>query len=427
MSSPTADAAEKEDTPTTQRIARRFQQTGPSSAETWATLRALAAQPNIINLGQGFPDFIPLPEAVAFAKAALDQTHLNQYAAMGGLSRLKQALSNFYGPTPSRMHSIKEPTLFDPTTEITVTTSGTEAVYSTMQALINPGDTVVVFEPSFPWYIPAIRLAGGTPICIELHAPHFSLLHEQTLASLHSSFVSTPPPKLVILNTPHNPTGHVITNEELDVIEELCVQSNCLILSDEVYEKCMWEENVLCSVRHRPRLAAQTITMGSASKLLSMTGWRVGWVTGPADLVRAIKMSSGYTTFAAPTPLQDACAAVLEKALATQNVTFGGVARLFAANFKKLKSALEGIGVTVCASQGGYFLTCDVSATGLNDMEFVEHLIQTCQVAALPMRLFYSDPTVARKLVRFAICKKAETIDATVAAIESLYRGQGST
>ena len=176
-------------TPPPPRIADRFQQSGPpSSAETWAKLRALAGQPGIINLGQGFPDFTAIPNAITYAKRALDQVTLNQYAPMGGAKRLKQVLSKYYGPTPPRHTPTATNTRYDPATEITVTTSGTEAVYCTMQALINPGDQVVVFEPSFPWYLPAIKLAGGIPLCIELQPPHFSLLHQDTVALLRSYF-----------------------------------------------------------------------------------------------------------------------------------------------------------------------------------------------------------------------------------------------
>ena len=427
----------QESTSPPSRIADRFQQTGPSSAETWAKLRALAGQPGIINLGQGFPDFTAIPNAITHAKHALDQVTLNQYAPMGGAMRLKQVLSKYYGPTPPRhttatatntthydtTATATNTTHYDPTTEITVTTSGTEAVYCTMQALINPGDLVIVFEPSFPWYTPAIKLAGGIPLCIELQPPHFSLLHQDTLALLLSYFeADQKTPKVIVLNSPHNPTGHVMTDQELDLIEELCSKHNCMVVSDEVYERCIFVGNAMSSPRHRPNMTSNTITIGSASKLLSMTGWRVGWCVGPADVIRGIKVSSGYTTFAAPTPLQDACASVLEEACTTNDFTFGNVADQFSRNFNALKQVLESvIGLVVCECQGGYFLTADVSTTGMNDMEFVEHLINICQVAALPMRLFYTDPTVPRNLVRFAVCKKEETIAATVAAITTLW------
>jgi aspartate/methionine/tyrosine aminotransferase len=415
------------------RIANRFQQTGPSSAEIWAKLRAFAGQPGIINLGQGFPDFTALPEAIDHAKKALDTVSLNQYASMGGALRLKSALSNFYGQAPPRNATTKDTTtddrtFFNPNTEITVTTSGTEAVYCTMQAIVNPGDQVIVFEPSFPWYVPAIKLAGGIPICIELQPPHFSLLQEETLATLLSHFNKADgsvTPKLIVLNSPHNPTGHIITNEELDIIEELCLKHECLVVSDEVYERCVFDGHEMSSIRNRQNMASKTITIGSASKLLSMTGWRIGWCVGPADIICAIKVSSGYTTFAAPTPLQDACAAVLETAIKDQNLTFGNVASLFFNNFCKLKTCLENvINLVVCECQGGYFLTADVSSTGMNDLIFVEHLVQSCKVAALPMRLFYSDPSEPRNLVRFAICKKMETIDATINAITTFYNNK---
>lgn len=246
-------------------------------------------------------------------------------------------------------------------------------------------------------------------------------METNTLSKLRSIFQDLNPPKAIVINSPHNPTGHVLTSQELDEIEQLCLQYNCLIVSDEVYERCVFENHSLESPRQRPTLTNQTITIGSSSKLLSMTGWRVGWVIGPEDLIKGIRASSGYTTFCAPTPLQDACASILESSMQAQDLTFGGVSELFSRNFNTLKTALELIGLKVCSAEGGYFLTCDVSSTGLNDMEFVEHLVQCCKISALPMRLFYQNPTVPRKLVRFAICKKEETILKTVEALK-LYR-----
>jgi len=408
--------------PSRTRVAKRFRQTGPSSAEAWAKLRALAGQPGIINLGQGFPDFIPMPEAIDFAKQAMDKPELNQYASMGGSIRLKKALSAYYGKAPSRdavgSGSAAVSLPFDPNTEITVTTSGTEAVYCIFQALVNPGDTVVVMEPSFPWYSPAIKLAGGIPLTIELQPPTFSILHHDTLRKLRSVFDSCRP-KIIVVNTPHNPTGHVMTAEELDEIEALCLKYKTIIVSDEVYERCIFDGHRLESVRHRRHLASNTLTIGSSSKLLSMTGWRVGWVLGNAEFIRAIKVSSGYTTFCAPTPFQDACAAILETSMKTRDWSFGNVSSLFSINFQRLKDALESIGLIVCAAEGGYFLTADVTSTQMTDMEFVEHLAETCKIAALPMRLFYQDPPKnGRALVRFAVCKKEQTILKTVDALK---------
>ena len=306
------------------RVAQRFNQQGPSSAEAWAKLRKLADGDGIINLGQGFPDFVAIPEAIEHAKRALDQPMLNQYAAMGGSLRLKTALSSLYGDLPSReisssSNDAKEASTFNPLTEITITTSGTEAVYCTMQALVNPGDVVLVFEPSFPWYIPAIRLAGGTPITIELQPPHFSLLQKETKEKVLAAFSGGEGgvvPKIIVCNTPHNPTGHVLSSLELDLLEELALRHECLVVSDEVYERCLFEGHELISPKNRATLASRTITIGSSSKLLSVTGWRVGWCCGAADIVRAIKMSSGYTTFCAPAPLQEACAVVIEESVA---------------------------------------------------------------------------------------------------------------
>ena len=175
------------------------------------------------------------------------------------------------------------------------------------------------------------------------------------------------------------------------------------------------------STRNVPEIASRTLTIGSASKLLSLTGWRIGWVTGPKDLVAAVRLVSGYATFCAPTPLQEACATAIAAAAAPGgDPTFGGVARLFEANWNLLAKALVDTveGLTVCECEGGYFLVADVAACGLQDMAFLDLLSSHCGIAGMPMSLFYGDPTQPCTLVRFAICKKTETIQAAVDALK---------
>ena len=387
------------------RVSQRCAQSG-GSAEAWAALRALAEQASV-NLGQGFPDFVALPRAVEAAREALLEPQLNQYAPMGGAPRLKAALGRLYGDE------------FDPDTEITVTTSGTEAVYACMQAIVNPGDRVVVFEPAFPWYVPAIKMAGGVPVTIELIAPEFSVLAPTTRAALETIFAASPPPKAIVVCSPQNPTGHCCSREELEFLSALTSGAGTVCIADEVYEGCRFGGAPhLCAV-DVAGMRDRTVTIGSASKLLGMTGWRVGWVRGPADLVKAVRSVAGYTSFSAPTPLQQACAVVIEEALENGDRSFGGGGVLFEANWQALATALETHvpSTRACPSDGGYFLTLDISNQPLDDMQFVTKLVEDCGIAALPMRLFYSDSSVPRKLVRFAICKRAETIQATVAAL----------
>ena len=420
------------------RIAERHQDKGSSSAATWARLRALAGECSI-NLGQGFPDFTPIPSALSAAQAALGEPSNNQYSPMGGIDSLKSALAGFY---------FREDGL-PPTYQISVTTSGTEAVFASMQALVNPGDRVLLFEPCFPWYASSIKLAGGIPVAVELHAPAFSLVDPRTLESIAAALDVDDQeiPRVVIVCNPGNPTGRVLSTEESQLVAKIAVEHDMVLVSDEVYEAVIFpppsqgsrlNAKALCildrlevrkglsftdhvPLRTLDGLSDRTLTIGSSSKLLSLTGWRVGWVVGPEDIVTAVRSSCGYSTYCAPTPLQHACAEVIASSNATGDRTFGGVGALFADNWLRLAVALEECipGALVTRSEGGYFLCVDISrvSDGMDDLEFVQRLVARCGIAALPLRLFYNDASRPRKLVRFAVCKKRETIDQAVAAL----------
>ena len=391
-----------------------------------------------MNLGQGFPDFTPIPEALSAAQAAIgENAKCNQYAPMGGIDSLKDALAEMYYPK----HGLPS------SSQISVTTSGTEAVFAAMQALVNPGDHVLLFEPCFPWYASSIKLAGGIPVSVELQAPLFSLLDPRTQESVAAVLGLDEPekPRVLILCNPGNPTGRILSAEERQFVAKIVVQHDMVLVSDEVYEAVVFPPprqdslsakalgirerlGMSCAdIAHVPLrtlegLLDRTLTIGSSSKLLSVTGWRVGWVVGPTDIVTAVRSSCGYSTYCAPTPLQHACARVIANANATGDHSFGGVGALFADNWFKLAVALEESipGVFVTRSEGGYFLCADISgvAGGMDDLEFVQELVKKCGIAALPLRLFYNDASVPRTLVRFAVCKKRETIDQAIAALD---------
>ena len=416
------------------RIARRHLEDSSSSADTWAELRALAGKCHL-NLGQGFPDFIALPQALDAAKESIyESVENNQYGPMGGIQPLKEALANMYS---RRSHVCVD------TTHISITTSGTEAIYCAMQALVNPGDRVLVFEPCFPWYTHSIKQAGGIMTPVELYPPQFSLLDsrvQQQIAAVFNDGADRTPTVMILCN-PGNPTGHVLSEQELAFAANLVIQHNMVCVSDEVYEAVIFpsERDCFCprareildrleilhshhvSMRSVDRMAAQTLSIGSASKLLSLTGWRVGWVVGPPDIVKAVRASSGYSTYCAPTPLQHACSKILNDANSSNDFSFGGVGSIFASNWLRLAVALEENipGARVCSSQGGYFLCLDISGIlGMDDLSFVQRLVDKCGIAALPLRLFYSDSSIPRQLVRFAVCKKSETITDAILALQ---------
>jgi aspartate/methionine/tyrosine aminotransferase len=400
-------------------------------ASIWAQVTAMAVERKAINLGQGYPDFPGHSVArERAAKAILDEPALNQYTPIGGLPALGGSISAYYGRAyPAEQH-------YDPASEVMVTASGTEALYVTMQALISPGDEVILFEPYFPWYLPAIRLAGGTPVVITLEPPRFAY-DEPCLARFAAAV--TPRTRAVIMNTPHNPTGHVATAAELEAFAAVVRASGptgMVCIADEVYENILFGDAVHTRIAALPEMRERTLCVGSASKLFSLTGWRVGWILGGAELLKSIKMVHGYAIFCAPAPLQIGVAAAFDAeaqpppaaaadgdaAMAIAGgCNFEGVPALLERNFAALAAALSGFGLSVCDADGGYFLVADIAGAvpaSMGDSEFCKWLIDKAGVACMPMNVFYSREGPWRcTLVRFCVCKTAPLIDAACEAL----------
>ena len=250
------------------RVSKRAQlEASKGGAATWAKITALGRQPGAINLGQGFPDFECSQEAKRGAVEALERGASDQYSPIQGTNRLVNAISKLY----KRMYPAA-PAL-DPATDVCVMSSGTEALFCSVMGMLDPGDEVVFFEPFFPWYLPVVRLSGGVARVVTLHPPSFDLISvEEKVRAAFSDKT-----RICVFNTPHNPTGHVASREELELVAELCKQYDVVCISDEVYEANVYEGQHLhvCEVEG---MWDRTLTLGSASKLLSLTGWRVGWV-----------------------------------------------------------------------------------------------------------------------------------------------------
>ena len=416
-------------------------------AAVWAEVSKLAVTSGSINLGQGFPDFPGHSTArKAAAEAILNAHHLNQYSPIPGLPSLLDACSAYYKHRWNHM--------YDPNTEVLITASGTEAIYSIMQALVEEGDEVILFEPYFPWYLPAVRLAGATPVVIRLEAPNFAIDAAAVASKL------TDRTKVIIINTPHNPTGHCASYEELEALADVLRTRHAekyragetsvgapVVVSDEVYENIVFSGNQRGHVRFAglPGMANRTLTVGSASKLFSLTGWRVGWVLGnDPGLMAAVRAMHAYSIYCAPAPLQAGVAAAFEAEtdlLAVQSAAaavvssgandsgnsngkcFEGVPDLLERNNAALSAALIAFGVAVCPAEGGYFLVADVSGvTDMDDTAFCRWLIATVGVACMPMNVFYVDYSHGQEskkcqLVRFCLCKEASVIDAACAAL----------
>ena len=274
---------------------------------------------------------------------------------------------------------------------------------------------MICFEPVFPWYVSHVRLAGATAVPVRLEAPGFALDASAVAAAY------TPRTKAVIYNSPHNPTGHVATAEECGALAALCVRHNVLVVADEVYERKVFGGRQEVRLADFPGMRERTLTVGTASKLFSLTGWRVGWVLGPAALLAGVRTVHSYSTFCAPTPLQAGVAEALRDAARLHREAPGpdASALAFERNARVLGAALADVGLQVIPAEGGYFLVADVAATGLDAGEYCKALIASARVAAVPMDVFYFSGDPPRTLVRFALCKRAETIDAAAAAIRA--------
>mmetsp|Transcript_4843 Transcript_4843/g.14360 ORF Transcript_4843/g.14360 Transcript_4843/m.14360 type:complete len:392 (-) Transcript_4843:623-1798(-) len=374
---------------------RRF---SGSTGALWTKLNALGARPGAINMGQGFPDFAGSAVARAAAKDALDDPALNQYAPINGLASLREEVASFY----ARQYDSH----YDPASEIIVTTSGQEALVAALTACFKrTGKSgVVVSEPLYPFLIPAIAAAGGTMQPARLAAPDFAL---DAAALEEAADEST---AVAVINSPQNPTGRVFTADELDAFAAFCKRRDIFAISDEVYEHACFPGHTHRRLADVAGMRERTITLSSAGKLYSLTGWRVGWALAPADIAMDVSNAHTALTYSAPTPLQHGIA----EALRVEDGSFGGIGALFARNYEVLAAALVSRGIGVAPAQGGYFLVADAHRP---DMAFVEALAEETGVVCTPLSVFYASPPEDNTWVRFTICKSAEYIDRAAAAL----------
>lgn len=374
----------------------------------FAEISALAAQHGAVNLGQGFPDFAG-PDWVKQAAAEAVAADLNQYAPYQGLPRLREAVAATW-----RAQGWRE---LDPAREVTVTSGATEALFAAMQALLNPGDEAIVFEPFYDAYVPDITMAGGVPRYVRLQPPgpgrpawYFDA------EELRAAF--SPRTRLLLLNTPHNPTGKVFTRSELALIATLCIEHDVLVVSDEVYDQLVFEGAVHVPIATLPGMWARTLTINSTGKTFSVTGWKIGYAVGPAPLNDALRAAHQWVTFATATPLQAAAAAALEGALA--NGYYAQFRAEYAERYRLLRAILAGAGLPAFATEGSYFVMADISRTGFtSDADFCRWLTREVGVAAIPPSAFYAEPASAPLLARFCFAKRTETLQA---AAERLAR-----
>ncbi len=370
-------------------------------------MSALARQHNAVNLGQGFPDF-PGPDFVkAAAKDAID-ADLNQYAVSSGAPRLKQHVAIDASIALGRE--------IDPVREVVVTNGATEAIFEAILAFAGPGDEVVAFEPFYDSYPASAQMAGAGFVPVRLEPPEWSFDIEALRAVL------TPRTRLLVLNTPHNPTGKVFTRTELEQIADLAIERDLLVVTDEVYNRIVFPPAEHVSLASLPGMWERTITIDSTGKTFSLTGWKIGYAIGPAELVGAIQAAHQFITFASGTPFQEALATAME--LSRTNGYYDQLAREYTRRRDLLRSALDGAGLPALPIGGSYFLMADISGLGFEtDVAFCEWLVESVGVAAVPPSAFYLDPSTAPLLARFCFAKS----DATIAAAADRLRAVRTT
>lgn len=367
-------------------------------------MTALAARHGAINLAQGFPDFDGPPEIPEAAFAAMRAGH-NQYARSMGHPELVTALAE----QARALYGLD----YDPMTEIAVTCGATEGIAAALLGLLDPGDEVILFEPFYDSYQACVALAGARPRFCPLRFPDFAL-DEGALARLFG-----PRTRLLVLNTPHNPTGKVFTAEELDRIAALCQAHGAIVLTDEVYEHLTFEGAAHIPMASRPGMRERTLTLSSAGKTFAYTGWKIGWAMGPAPLVAALQSAHQFLTFCAATPLQVAMAQAIRSHGASY---FERLRADYAARRDLLTGILREVGFRVAEPAGTYFVLADFGALWAgDDRSFARHLTETVGVTAIPPSVFYAEAVdEGRRLLRFAFCKRLETLEAAAERLRGL-------
>lgn len=351
-----------------------------------------------VNLAQGFPDF-PAPAEIKRAAEQAVAADINQYAITWGAKSLRNAIA--------RQMKAWQGITVDPETEITVCCGSTEAMISTLLAVCNPGDEVVIFEPFYENYGPDAILSGAKPIFVKLRPPS-SPEGEWTFDEHELRGAFRPHTKAIILNTPNNPTGKVFSRAELELIRDLCVEFNVVAITDEIYEHIIYDGVQHISIASLDGMAERTVTINGLSKTYSVTGWRVGWAAAAANITNAIRKVHDFLTVGAPAPLQEAGAG----ALGLPPSYYQSLATSYCERRDRLMSALDKAGFRCFRPRGAYYVMTDIGGFGFkNDLEFVKHLVQQVGVAAVPGSSFYHHPRDGAEQVRFAFCKRADTLD----------------
>ena len=366
-------------------------------------MSALALATNSVNLGQGFPDTDGPREVLDAAIAAINSGQ-NQYPPAIGVPSLREAIAEhqqrFYGMT------------FDPNTEILVTAGASEGLAATLLALVDTGDEVITFEPMFDIYQACIAIAGGQVKPITLRPPAYGVDIDEVRAAV------TPRTKLILLNSPHNPTGKVFSRDELQAIADIAIAHDLIVVTDEVYEHLTFDGLEHIPLATLPGMRERTLTASSGGKTFNTTGWKVGWLVGPAALVSAARTAKQYLTYVSSGPFQPAIAVGLR----LPDQYFTEIAIDLQGKRDRLCAGLLEAGFDVFRPQGTYFVTVDIRPLRLDGdgMAFCRELPKLCGVVAIPNQVFYTDQRRGQHLVRFAFSKRLDVLDEAVSRLKSL-------
>jgi N-succinyldiaminopimelate aminotransferase len=367
----------------------------PIGVSIFSEMSRLAVEHNAVNLSQGFPDF-PAPEWLKEAAQDAIARNINQYAISHGSARIRKAIA----AKTERWYGLN----YDENLEVTVTTGATEAVSDAIAALVNPGDEVIVFEPYYDSYVPSIEVVGGVPRFATLYAPDWRFDHEQ-LTSLFNDKT-----RAILVNTPHNPTGKVFSEDELALIAELCRRYDVLAITDEVYEHLVYDENRHVPLATLPGMRERTVMISSAGKTFSVTGWKVGYALAPPDLSEAIRRIHQFVTFCNAAPLQEAIALALETA--DERGYYDTLRAEYMGRLEKLMAALAKAGLQPIRPQGTFFIMSLIEGLGFSDdVEFARYMTTEVGVACIPPSSFYHDPADGKMLARWCFAKRDDTLD----------------
>ncbi len=372
--------------------ARRISNFGTT---VFTEINMLAQQYNALNLGQGKPDFDTPPDIVTQLVQAAQAGLYNQYAPGPGTSSLRQAITSH----AARFYDLE----IDPAKGVVVTSGATEGIFSAILGLVDPGDEVIVIEPFYDSYVPNILMANAIPVCVPLHPPTWTFDADE----LRSAFSKKT--RALILNTPQNPSGRVFTRQELTMIAELCIEYDVTVIADEVYEHLIFAPAQHIPIATLPDMFERTVTVSSAGKLFSMTGWKIGWVYGSPDLVQGVLGAHQFVTFAVHHPSQEA----ITYALKLPDTYYEMFQAMYEKKRQLILNALDGAGLKSYVPEGTYFVMADYS--GVFDgtpLEFTRYLTKDIGVACIPPESFYSQEHahIGYGYVRFAFCKSDEML-----------------